>query len=55
VQAILRDIGAILGVMGSFICANGGVLARSMPPAFTDAALASVSRVLGQTSGGPEA
>lgn len=55
-QAILKDIGAILGVSGSFICAaDGSVLAESMPANVDRARLEQAGRILARTCSGLQA
>jgi predicted regulator of Ras-like GTPase activity (Roadblock/LC7/MglB family) len=52
---ILKDIDSVNGVLGTFVCGEEGkVLARSLPDATGDAALAATGRVLLQTLGGLE-
>jgi predicted regulator of Ras-like GTPase activity (Roadblock/LC7/MglB family) len=55
-DAILKDINSVGGVLGAFVCGEAGeVLARMLPGATSDAALAATGRVLLQTLGGLEA
>jgi predicted regulator of Ras-like GTPase activity (Roadblock/LC7/MglB family) len=55
VRAILADLGALMGVTGSFVCGrDGGLLGRAMPDGTNDADLASVGRSLMQTLNGLE-
>jgi len=55
VQAILDDIGALMGVTGSFVCGrDGGLLGRAMPAGMDDAGLTGVGRSLMQTFNGLE-
>ncbi len=52
-QAILSDIGAILGVTGSFVCAaDGRLLAASMPAGIDRARLEQAGRILAKTCSG---
>lgn len=52
-QGILKDIGAILGVTGSFVCAaDGSLLAESMPASVDRARLEQASRILARTCSG---
>lgn len=55
-QGILKDIGAILGVTGSFVCAaDGSLLAASMPASVDRARLEQASRILARTCSGLQA
>lgn len=55
-QAILGDIGALMGVTGSFVCGGeGGLLGRAMPAGMDDAGLTAIGRSLMQTFNGLEA
>jgi predicted regulator of Ras-like GTPase activity (Roadblock/LC7/MglB family) len=55
VQSILADIGALLGVTGSFICGRDGALvAQAMPAASEEAGLSAIGRTLMQTFTGLE-
>lgn len=54
-QAILAELGALMGVKGSFVCArDGALLARAMPNGTNDAGLAAIGRSLMQTLTGLE-
>jgi predicted regulator of Ras-like GTPase activity (Roadblock/LC7/MglB family) len=54
-QAILAELGALMGVRGSFVCdRDGGVLSRAMPEGTSDAGLAAIGRSLMQTLNGLE-
>jgi len=54
-QAILAELGALMGVNGSFVCGRDGVLlGRAMPAGTTDAGLAAIGRSLMQTLNGLE-
>jgi predicted regulator of Ras-like GTPase activity (Roadblock/LC7/MglB family) len=54
-QAILAELGALMGVNGSFVCGrDGAVLGRAMPDGTSDAGLAAVGRSLMQTLNGLE-
>jgi predicted regulator of Ras-like GTPase activity (Roadblock/LC7/MglB family) len=54
-QAILTELGALMGVNGSFVCdRNGSLLGRAMPDGTTDAGLAAIGRSLMQTLNGLE-
>ena len=54
-QAILAELGALMGVNGSFVCdRDGGLLGRAMPDGATDAGLAAIGRSLMQTLNGLE-
>ncbi len=54
-QAILAELGALMGVNGSFVCGrDGGLLGRAMPAGTTDAGLAAIGRSLMQTLNGLE-
>jgi len=55
VQAILAELGALMGVKGSFVCArDGALLMRAMPEGTNDAGLAAIGRSLMQTLTGLE-
>jgi predicted regulator of Ras-like GTPase activity (Roadblock/LC7/MglB family) len=55
VQAILAELGALMGVNGSFVCGrDGALLGRAMPAGTTDAGLAAIGRSLMQTLNGLE-
>jgi predicted regulator of Ras-like GTPase activity (Roadblock/LC7/MglB family) len=55
VQAILSELGALMGVKGSFVCdRDGGLVGRAMPEGMTDAGLAAIGRSLMQTLNGLE-
>jgi predicted regulator of Ras-like GTPase activity (Roadblock/LC7/MglB family) len=55
VQAILSELGALMGVKGSFVCGrDGAVLVRAMPDGTSDAGLAVIGRSLMQTLTGLE-
>jgi predicted regulator of Ras-like GTPase activity (Roadblock/LC7/MglB family) len=50
VQVILAEIGALLGVKGSFVCGrDGSLLIRAMPDGTSDVDLAAIGRSLMQT------
>ena len=52
-EAILEDIGAVLGVTGCFICDDAGeVLACTLPSIFDDHILSVVGRTISQTTAG---
>lgn len=52
-ENILKDINAVVGVTGSFVCnEDGQVLSRSMPSVFDDQMLSNVSRTMAQTVAG---
>ena len=54
-QAILAELGALMGVKGSFVCArDGALLVRAMPDGTTNAGLAAIGRSLMQTLTGLE-
>ena len=54
-QAILGDIGALMGVTGSFVCGRDGALVgRAMPALTDDGSLAAIGRSLMQTFAGLE-
>ncbi len=54
-QAILAELGALMGVNGSFVCGrDGALLGRAMPAGTTDAGLAAIGRSLMQTLNGLE-
>jgi len=56
VQAILGDIGALMGVTGSFVCGRDGALVgKAMPAETEDSGLATIGRSLMQTFAGLEA
>jgi predicted regulator of Ras-like GTPase activity (Roadblock/LC7/MglB family) len=56
VQAILGDIGALMGVTGSFVCGRDGALVgRAMPGLTEDGSLATIGRALMRTLDGLEA
>jgi predicted regulator of Ras-like GTPase activity (Roadblock/LC7/MglB family) len=49
-EPALKEINAVLGVIGSFVCrADGAVAARAMPDAYDDARLQLAARVASQT------
>jgi len=55
VQAILGDIGALMGVTGSFVCGRDGALVgRAMPALTEDGSLATIGRSLMRTFDGLE-
>ena len=55
-QAILGDIGALMGVTGSFVCGRDGALvAKAMPAGTEESGLATVGRSLMQVFAGLEA
>lgn len=55
-QAILGDIGALMGVTGSFVCGRDGALVgRAMPALTDDGSLAAIGRSLMRTFDGLEA
>lgn len=55
-QAILGDIGALMGVNGSFVCGRDGALvAKAMTAGIDDGGLAAVGRALMRTFAGLEA
>lgn len=55
-QAILGDIGALMGVTGSFVCGRDGALVgRAMPALTEDGSLATIGRSLMRTFAGLEA
>jgi predicted regulator of Ras-like GTPase activity (Roadblock/LC7/MglB family) len=55
VQAILAELGALMGVQGSFVCGrDGALLVRAMPNGTNDAGLAAIGRSLMQTLTGLE-
>jgi predicted regulator of Ras-like GTPase activity (Roadblock/LC7/MglB family) len=50
VQAILAELGALMGVKGSFVCGrDGALLVRAMPDGTNDVGLAAIGRSLMQT------
>ena len=52
-ETILKDINAVVGVTGSFVCDDEGqILARLMPDVFDGDLLSPVGRTLAQTIGG---
>jgi predicted regulator of Ras-like GTPase activity (Roadblock/LC7/MglB family) len=52
-ENILKDVNAVVGVMGSLVCDdNGQVLARSLPDVFDEASLSPVGRTMAQTLAG---
>ncbi len=52
-QAILAELGALMGVNGSFVCdRDGGLVGRAMPDGVTNAGLAAIGRSLMQTLNG---
>jgi predicted regulator of Ras-like GTPase activity (Roadblock/LC7/MglB family) len=52
-EKILKDINAMQGVLGSFICDNKGkILAAAMPSSIDESMLANVGRIITQTLGG---
>ena len=54
-QAILAELGALIGVKGSFVCGrDGALLVRAMPDGTTDVGLAAIGRSLMQTLTGLE-
>ena len=54
-QAILSELGALMGVNGSFVCdRDGGLVGRAMPEGTTDAGLAAIGRSVMQTLNGLE-
>ena len=54
-QAILADLGALMGVKGSFVCGrDGALLVRAMPDGTSDVGLAAIGRSLMQTLNGLE-
>lgn len=54
-QAILAELGALMGVKGSFVCGrDGAVLGHAMPAGTTDDGLAAIGRSLMQTLNGLE-
>jgi predicted regulator of Ras-like GTPase activity (Roadblock/LC7/MglB family) len=54
-EDILRDINAVVGVTGSFVCDDDGrVLAQALPDIFDAALLSPVGRTLAQTIAGLE-
>lgn len=54
-QAILGDIGALMGVTGSLVCGrDGGLLGRAMPAGTDDGGLTAIGRSLMQTFNGLE-
>jgi predicted regulator of Ras-like GTPase activity (Roadblock/LC7/MglB family) len=55
VQAILAELGALMGVKGSFVCGrDGALLLRAMPDGTNDIGLAAIGRSLMQTLAGLE-
>jgi predicted regulator of Ras-like GTPase activity (Roadblock/LC7/MglB family) len=55
VQAILAELGALMGVKGSFVCGrDGALLVRAMPDGMNDIGLAAIGRSLMQTLTGLE-
>jgi len=53
VESILKDINAVVGVTGSFVCnGEGQVVARALPEVFDDAILSLVGRTSAQTVAG---
>ncbi len=49
-QAILAELGALMGVKGSFVCgSDGALLVRAMPDGTNDIGLAAIGRSLMQT------
>ena len=54
-QAILAELGALMGVKGTFVCArDGALLVRAMPDGTNDVGLAAIGRSLMQTLTGLE-
>ena len=54
-KEILKDINAVVGVTGSFVCdAEGQVVARLLPDIFDKALLSPVGRTVAQTIAGLE-
>ena len=54
-QAILAELGALMGVKGSFVCGrDGALLVRAMPDGTNDVGLATIGRSLMQTLTGLE-
>jgi predicted regulator of Ras-like GTPase activity (Roadblock/LC7/MglB family) len=52
-ETILRDINAVVGVTGSFVCDDEGrVVAKLMPNVFNDNLLSPVGRTIAQTIAG---
>lgn len=52
-EGILKDIGAVAGVAGCFVCdAEGHIVASTLPGFFAESVLASVSRTITQTTAG---
>jgi predicted regulator of Ras-like GTPase activity (Roadblock/LC7/MglB family) len=53
VESILKDINAVVGVTGSFVCnEQGQIVARALPAVFDDAMLSLVGRTATQTVAG---
>jgi predicted regulator of Ras-like GTPase activity (Roadblock/LC7/MglB family) len=53
VESILKDINAVVGVTGSFVCnQEGQVVARALPAVFDEATLSLVGRTATQTVAG---
>jgi predicted regulator of Ras-like GTPase activity (Roadblock/LC7/MglB family) len=54
-ENILKDINAVVGVTGSFVCDNEGqILAKLLPDVFDEVSLSSVGRIMAQTIAGLE-
>jgi hypothetical protein len=52
-EIILKDINAVVGVTGSFVCdGEGQVLAKALPGVFDEAMLSPVGRTMAQTIAG---
>jgi predicted regulator of Ras-like GTPase activity (Roadblock/LC7/MglB family) len=52
-ETILKDINAVVGVTGSFVCdGEGQIVARLMPNVFDEALLSPVGRTMAQTIAG---
>ena len=52
-ENILKDVNAVVGVTGSFLCnEDGQVLSRLMPSVFDNQMLSNVSRTMAQTVAG---
>ena len=52
-ENILRDVNAVVGVTGSFVCDDGGsILAKQLPNVYDEAMLLPVGRTMAQTIAG---
>ena len=52
-KSILKDINAVIGVTGCFVCTNNGqVLASALPKLFDEATLSAVGQIISKTMAG---